>query len=45
MQYCFWKLLVGGIVVLTVSYIGYFLKVVVEYLKEASLGLEIFYPL
>lgn len=45
MQDSLWKLLMGGIIVLTVSYVVFFLKVVVAYMKEASLGLTTFYPL
>ncbi|KKO18412.1 MAG: hypothetical protein L3J18_06960 [Candidatus Brocadia sp.] len=45
MQDHLWKVFIGGIVVLTVGYLVYFLKIVVEYMKEATLGLTIFYPL
>lgn len=45
MQDSLWKLFLGSIIVLMVSYLAYFFKVVVEYMKEASFGLTTFYPL
>jgi len=45
MQNYIWKLLMGLIVVFTVCYLAFFMKVVVEYMKETSLDLTIFCPL
>ncbi|OOP56650.1 MAG: hypothetical protein AYP45_08070 [Candidatus Brocadia carolinensis] len=36
---------IGGIIALLITYLVFFLKVVVDFLKEASLGLATFYPL
>ncbi len=45
MQDFFWKLFMGGIIAMMVSYLVYFFKIVVEYMREASLGMTTFYPL
>ncbi|BBO17172.1 conserved hypothetical protein [Candidatus Brocadia pituitae] len=36
---------IAGIFVLLIAYLVFFLKVVVDFIKEASLGLTTFYPI
>ncbi len=36
---------IGGIFALLITYLVFFLKIVVDFIKEASLGLTTFYPL
>lgn len=36
---------IGGVIALLVAYLVFFLKVVVDFIKETSLGLTTFYPI
>lgn len=45
MEYRYFCVSMGCIIALLIAYLVFFLKVIVDYIKEASLGLTTFYPL
>lgn len=45
MKDCLWKVSLGCVIALLVAYLVFFLKVVVDFIEDSSLGLTTFYPL